>query len=291
MVFIELEDVIKIYPGKLDIKVQALRGVSLTLTKGKYYALIGPSGSGKTTLLNLISAYDQPTAGKIEIDGLGILASLTKDQTQRYHLRDIGIIQQQFDENLFMDWSVQDNIMFPMRLLNRTSYEEQKKKTLELTKFLGLEDKLKRKAETLSGGEAQRASIAVALANDPRLIVADEPTGNLDSSNTLNIVKLFKNIIKDYDTTILVVTHNPLVANNADMAWKLVDGRIEGIYQKEGSESGQELLNHEFTFIDKNGMVKIPEDILQKAKLADSVEIIFNETTKRIEIFLKKRES
>lgn len=288
MTFLEMEEVIKVYPGKNDINVQALRGISLELDKGKYYSIIGPSGSGKTTLMNLLSAYDRPTAGKITIENIGILSSLTNKKLREYHVQELGIIQQQFDENLFMDWTVEDNIIFPMRLLNQTSHEVQKKKVVELTKFLEIKDKLKRKVLTLSGGEAQRTSIAVALANDPKLVIADEPTGNLDSLNTLNIVTLFKKAIGEYGTTIISVTHNPLVANHADIAWKIVDGRIEGIYHKDIHQKDSETLKREYAYLDKDGLVKIPIELLKIAKITNAVEIVYNEKTGKIEISPRK---
>lgn len=283
MTFLTIEDIMKVYPRKRGINISALRGINLTIEKNSFNTLIGPSGSGKTTLLNLISGYDFPTAGKIEIDQIGVISNLKGKRLQDYHLNSLGFIHQDPKNNIIGSWSVKQNIIFPMKLKGGYNQSEYAKKIRELTKIFSLDQRLSFPAKKLSGGEAQRLGIAIALVNDPKLILADEPSGELDSENTKIIIDHFKNVLEIFDTTIIAVTHNSLFANESEVAWEIVDGKIKGMFSS-SKDSITEDKQEYFTYVDPNGALQIPEEIMKKAQVDKKVKIQFNEKTGRIEI-------
>jgi putative ABC transport system ATP-binding protein len=284
MSFLELEEVVKVFPGKGDINFSALRGITLNLEGGFFYSLIGPSGSGKTTLMNLIAGRERPTAGRIELEEIGIISSLKGKKLRDYIINHVGLVRQNFQDNLLKEWTILENIRFPMVLANQIPHEKQIQMAQMLCEELDIHRLVNRKPTAISGGEAQRASIAVALANNPKLLIADEPTGNLDSINTMKIVKIFKDICVNFDSTILVVTHNDMIANHADIAWRIIDGKIVDIFHKDENITISNTLDHQYTFVDEKGFVKIPDDMLKEANIKDSVKIHFNKKTGTIEL-------
>ena len=219
MEILRVEDLTKIY-GKDAAQVTALDRVSFSVEKGEFIAIVGESGSGKSTLLHLIGGVDRPTSGKVFIDGKDIY-NFDDDKLAIFRRRQVGLIYQFY--NLIPILNVEENIMLPLSLDNRKVDKE----TLDnLLKMLGLDNRRTHLPNELSGGQQQRTSIGRALITNPTLILADEPTGNLDSKSSDEIVALLKKSNKELGQTIIMITHNPEIAKIADRVIKIEDGRI-----------------------------------------------------------------
>lgn len=211
---------LKKYYGKGETQVRALDGVDLDIERGKFTAIIGTSGSGKSTLLNMLGGLDTPSFGSVKVAGTE-LASLTSEQATIFRRKQIGFIFQNY--NLVPVLSVWENIIFPIALDGR---KPDKKFILEIVKLLGLEKKLDSLPNNLSGGQQQRVAIARALASKPSIILADEPTGNLDSKTGDDVIGLLKMTSQEFDQTIVMITHNPEIAAMAHRVIRIEDGRI-----------------------------------------------------------------
>ncbi len=219
MEILKVDQLTKIY-GKGNAKVVALDHVSFSVEKGEFVAIVGASGSGKSTLLHLIGGVDRPTSGKVYIDGKDIF-SLDDDKLAIFRRRQVGLIYQFY--NLIPILNVEENITLPMALDNR----KVKKETLNvLIKNLGLENRKTHLPNELSGGQQQRTSIGRALITNPTIILADEPTGNLDSKSSDEIIALLKKANQEYKQTIIMITHNMEIAACADRIIKIEDGCI-----------------------------------------------------------------
>ena len=203
-----------------DKILYALNDVSFTVTKGEFIAIVGPSGSGKSTLLHIIGGIDQPNSGKVCINETDI-ASLKSDKMTVFRRKNIGIVYQFY--NLIPTLNVVDNITLPALLDKR---KVDKEKLNELIKLLKLDNRKAAMPSQLSGGEQQRVSIGRALINEPSILLADEPTGNLDSTASKEIIDIFKYYNKEYNQTILLVTHDEKIAEQADRIIRLKDGKI-----------------------------------------------------------------
>lgn len=221
MEILKVENLVKTY-GKKDIKINAVNDVSFSVQKGEFVAIVGASGSGKSTLLHLIGGVDRPTNGKIFIDGKDIY-QLDDDSLAIFRRRQIGLIYQFY--NLIPILNVEENITLPINLDNK---EVDKKELSDLLKLLKLEKRRKHLPNELSGGQQQRTSIGRALITKPAIILADEPTGNLDSTASDEIVELLKMSNKKYNQTIIMITHDLEIASKADRIIKLEDGKIIG---------------------------------------------------------------
>ena len=219
MEILRVENLSKVY-GKEENKVVALDNVSFSVEKGEFVAIVGASGSGKSTLLHLVGGVDRPTKGKVFIDGKNIY-EMNDDKLAIFRRRQVGLIYQFY--NLIPILNVEENITLPLELDNR---EVDKKALKELLELLGLENRSKHLPNELSGGQQQRVSIGRALITNPAIILADEPTGNLDSKSSDEIVALLKKSNKDYNQTIIMITHNMEIAKEADRIIKIEDGRI-----------------------------------------------------------------
>ncbi len=272
MAFLECNDLIKLYTDEESkIQVPALRGVELTANEGDLVSIIGPSGSGKSTLINLIGGIDKPSSGEIILDG-NIITKLKARELTKYRRNRIGFLYQLPERNLIWNLSALKNIIVPMRLSGRWSYGTQKKRALDLLKDVGLEQRKNHKPHQLSGGEAQRVGIAVALANDPDIVLADEPTGELDSVTTLKIIEYFKQLNKTLGKTFIVVTHDHRFANMTTKAVKIMDGRIIGLHRAidpRKSFSDRE----EVIFVDDHGNLRIPTNIRKEAGIKNHVQL------------------
>jgi putative ABC transport system ATP-binding protein len=218
---IELKNVWKIYQME-DVEVQALRGVDLKIKKEEFTAIMGPSGSGKSTLLQMIGVLDRPTSGKIYLDGVDI-SRLNDSELARLRGEKIGFVFQFF--NLYPTLTARENIELPMLILERDK-NERKIKASKLLKTVGLENRAEHLPSQLSGGERQRIAIARALANDPPLILADEPTGNLDTKAGYEIIEFLNKLQEDEKVTVVMVTHEPDIAKYAERTIHLKDGKI-----------------------------------------------------------------
>ena len=211
---------LKKYYGKGEALVKALDGMDLEIERGKFTAIIGTSGSGKSTLLNMLGGLDTPSEGSIQI-GNTELAKLGSEQAAIFRRSHIGFIFQNY--NLVPVLSVWENIVFPIALDGRKPDE---KFIMEVVRLLGLEKKLDSLPNNLSGGQQQRVAIARALASKPAIILADEPTGNLDSKTSDDVIGLLKMTGKEFNQTIVMITHNPEIAQMADRIVRIEDGRI-----------------------------------------------------------------
>lgn len=221
MKLVEVENVTKIYGSeKLGNEVRALDGISLTIKKGETISVIGSSGSGKSTLLNMIGAVDKPTSGKILVDGEDV-SQMNDDQLSVFRRRKIGFIFQSF--HLIPVLSVEDNIKIPVLLDKKKPDNEYIEHIIEM---LGLADRRNHLPSQLSGGQQQRVAIARALANHPSLVLADEPTGSLDSKNGEEVMALLKNSVAELGQTLVVITHNIDIASQMDRIIKISDGKI-----------------------------------------------------------------
>ena len=219
MNLLEVSNVSKTY-GSGEAAVKALKKVSFSVPKGEYVAIVGESGSGKSTLLNMIGALDTPTSGKVVISGKEIF-SMNDRKLTIFRRRNIGFIFQAF--NLIPELTVEQNIVFPMLL----DYQEPDRKYLEeLLSVLNLKERRNHLPSQLSGGQQQRVAIGRALFTRPALILADEPTGNLDSQNTSEVITLLKEASKKYEQTIIMITHSHSIAQTADRILQVSDGEL-----------------------------------------------------------------
>ena len=216
---LEVKHICKIY-GTGETAVKALKDVSFSIPKGEYVAIVGESGSGKSTLLNMIGALDSPTSGKVLIDGKDIF-SMNEGSLTIFRRRNIGFIFQAF--NLIPELTVEQNMIFPVLL----DYKKPDMAYLEeLLTVLNLRERRNHLPSQLSGGQQQRVAIGRALITRPSLILADEPTGNLDSQNSREVIALLKSASKKYEQTILMITHNRAIAQSADRVLHVSDGQL-----------------------------------------------------------------
>ena len=221
MAVLEVNELTKIY-GEGESKVEALKGVSFSVERGEFVAIIGASGSGKSTLMNQIGGIDKPTSGSVKIENMEI-TEMDEDKLAVFRRRNIGMIYQFY--NLISTLTTEENIMLPWLLDGR---KENKKKLSEIVEALGLSERRKHLPGEMSGGQQQRVSIGRALINDPAFILADEPTGNLDSKTGSEIMDILKYSNQKFNQTILLITHDEKIALQADRIITMKDGRIVG---------------------------------------------------------------
>ena len=220
MAVVEAVNLRKVYMlGK--VPVEALRNVNLRVEEGEFLSVLGPSGSGKSTLLNLIGALDKPTSGKVFIDGVDV-STLNDDKLASLRRR-IGFVFQFF--NLIPRFTALENIELPMAIAGLTK-EERRKRAAELLETVGLAERMNHKPTELSGGEQQRVAIARALANNPRFLLMDEPTGNIDSKNAVEIMRLVTRLNEEKGVTIIMVTHDQRLAKETKRTVHMLDGYI-----------------------------------------------------------------
>lgn len=221
MKILEVTNLCKTY-GKGDTMVKALDNVSFSVEKGEFLAIIGPSGSGKSTLLHILGGVDVPTSGSVVINQTDI-SNLDETALAIFRRRQIGLIYQFY--NLIPILTVQENLTLPLLLDGR---KPDKKQIDTLVKRLGLENRLDHLPNQLSGGQQQRVSIGRALVNNPVLMLADEPTGNLDSENSKEIISLLRQFNKEFNQTVIIITHDEKIANSVDRVITIEDGKITG---------------------------------------------------------------
>jgi putative ABC transport system ATP-binding protein len=220
MAVVETINLRKVYMlGK--VPVEALRGVNLKVEEGEFLSVLGPSGSGKSTLLNLIGALDKPTDGKVFVDGVDV-STLNENELASLR-RKIGFVFQFF--NLIPRFTALENVEMPMAIAG-VGKEERRKRAAELLETVGLADRMNHKPTELSGGEQQRVAIARALTNNPRFLLMDEPTGNIDSKNAYEIIQLVKRLNREKGVTIIMVTHDQRLASEATRTVHMLDGLI-----------------------------------------------------------------
>ena len=220
MEILKVENLTKSY-GKGEAKVDAIKNINLSINKGEFVAIVGPSGSGKSTLLHLLGGVDKPTSGKVYINDVDIYNLKEKDLSI-FRRRNVGLIYQFY--NLIPVLSVKENILLPAELDNR---KIDKDYIDDLLKTLGLKERANHLPNELSGGQQQRTSIGRALINRPSIVLADEPTGNLDSKNSKEVLELLKLSVRKYNQTLIMITHDPSIALQADRVITIEDGTIK----------------------------------------------------------------
>jgi putative ABC transport system ATP-binding protein len=220
-IVIRAEDLTKTYRMG-EVEVQALRGVSLEVKRGEVVAIMGPSGSGKSTLMHILGCLDRPTSGKYILDG-ELVAGLSDDQLASIRNRRIGFVFQSF--NLMQRVSALNNVELPLEYADRS--DEGKGRAEAAIRAVGLESRMKHRPAELSGGEQQRVAVARALVNEPAILLADEPTGNLDSKVGQEIMDLLFQLNRERNTTLLIITHDPRIASQTQRTIKLQDGMVE----------------------------------------------------------------
>ncbi|MFI5412771.1 MAG: ABC transporter ATP-binding protein [Candidatus Micrarchaeales archaeon] len=221
-VSVKVHNISKVYKSG-SIQVNALKNVSFSLKKGEFAAIVGPSGSGKSTLMNILGTIDKPTSGELYIDGVPT-AKMNGDALAEFRNKKLGFVFQAF--NLINGMDAEMNVELPL-MVSTMSGSERKKRSDTLLVQLGLEHRLHLKPTQLSGGEQQRVAVARALVNKPTLVLADEPTGNLDSKSSDDVIKLLGKISKEEDVTIVMVTHNLDLTKHCDRVIHIRDGEIE----------------------------------------------------------------
>ena len=275
--YIECEDLFKIYKVA-DLEVVALRGLDLAVQPGETLAIVGASGSGKTTLLNILAGYDTPSAGRVRVGDRDLLDMSGRD-VEDYRRREVGFVWQQTSRNLFPYLTAIENVSLPM-MLTRTSRAERQKRAAELLELVGLGDRMGHNPETLSGGEQQRVAIAVALANEPPLLLADEPMGELDDATASEVLEVFRGVNTELGTTVLIVTHDPDVAYKVGRVVMIRDGKISTEIRRKVTYERRKVEDDdldEFTVVDPAGRVQLPRDYLDRVRIRDRAKVILEE--------------
>lgn len=276
MNMIVCENIVKIYKAH-ELEVFALQGLDLTIEKGELMAIVGSSGSGKSTLLNILGGLERPSAGSLYVDGQNLL-NMTEKQLKFYKRLTVGFIWQNQVRNLIPYLTAEQNVEVPM-LLNR---RHKTKKARELLELVGLGHRLDNRLDELSGGEQQRVAIAIGLANEPSLLLADEPTGSVDSKTGEDLLNVFREVNETLHTTIVIVTHDPQLSQQVDRVVSIRDGKISSeMYRRKPDEledamrEGAELMegtHSEYTVVDRSGRLQIPEDLLLELGLEDNTQ-------------------
>lgn len=277
------DNLIKIYKVD-DLEVVALQGLDLEVASGEMIALVGASGSGKSTLLNILGGLDTPSAGRAIVAGHD-LSRLNEEQRTRYRGLIVGHLWQQSGRNLLPDLSIGENVELP-QILNGKRASQYKKRSTELLEIVGLGQMLKKRPAQLSGGEQQRAALAVALANQPPLLLADEPTGELDSTTSQEIVSFMRKLNQELRVTMILVTHDPAVASVVDRTLAIRDGRTStetirrnqpdgnGAAKKASAVIGLPAETHqESIFIDRVGILQLPADAMEQVELRGRADV------------------
>ncbi|MBI4338023.1 MAG: ATP-binding cassette domain-containing protein [Chloroflexi bacterium] len=265
-VLIECRDLFKIYKTA-ELEVVALRGLDLAVGQGESLAVVGPSGSGKSTLLNILAGLERPSAGKVRVGDLDLLTA-TERELMGYRRHGVGFVGQVVGRNLLPYLSAQENIELPMAIAGVPSHGR-RVRAQELLEALGLGDKGGRQPHQLSGGEQQRVAIAVALANKPSLLLADEPTGDLDSASAEMVLRALRELDRTFGVTVVLVTHYVGVAPYVDRMVQIRDGRIgtetvvEPTFRRPGDQAQQEYL-----VVDRAGRLQLPLEVVERLGLA-----------------------
>ena len=274
--YIVCEDLFKIYKIA-DLEVVALRGLDLDVRRSEVVAIVGASGSGKSTLLNILAGYDTPSAGRVTVGDKDLLR-MTPNDVELYRRDEVGFIWQQTSRNMFPYLTAVENVALPM-MLTFTSPADRRRRAEDLLELVGLGGRMGHTPDKLSGGEQQRVAIAVALANHPPLLLADEPTGELDDATAAEILDLFGTINSEMNTTILIVTHDPDIAYKVGRVVMIRDGKMATevrrrvTYQRLSGAAETDQPLEEFILVDGSGRVQIPRDIIDRLRIGARARI------------------
>ena len=265
------EGLVRIYKVA-DLEVVALQGLDLVVGSGEMIAIVGASGSGKSTLLNILGGLDAPSAGRAVVAGHD-LSQMGRRERTRYRRRVVGMIWQQTARNLLPYLTAQENVELPMTLDGRKGRKERARNLLDL---VGLGPRADHRPERLSGGEQQRVAIAVSLANEPEVLFADEPTGELDTATSTEVFGLLRRVNEELGTTIVIVTHDPLVSEQVDRTIAIRDGRTstETLRRREVDELGDhQVIAEEFAVLDRAGRLQLPQEYMDALELQRRVRL------------------
>lgn len=286
------ENLVKIYKT-LELEVLALQGLDLRVEKGELTAIIGNSGSGKSTFLNMLGGLDEPSAGKLYVDGRNLF-KMTKKEKDLYKRNTVGFVWQNNARNLLPYMNAFENVVTPMLL---TDEKKRKEKALELLDLVGMSHRKDSKLSQLSGGEQQRVAIAIALANSPKLLLADEPTGSVDRKTADYILDVFRRLNREYNQTIIIVTHDVELSKKVNRVVAIRDGKISSERILKDKYAGnfdagsvnwlEEETQEEYVILDRAGRMQIPRNMLDELALKDNkIRVVFENN----EIKLKKPE-
>lgn len=284
--FVECEDLFKIY--KLaGLEVVALRGLDLKVRRGELMAIVGASGSGKSTMLNILAGLDQPSAGRAWVGGRDLLTMSSRELVD-YRRREVGFVWQQTGRNLVEYLDVQQNVELPL-ILSGSPPAKARARASELIETVGLTPRARHRPGQLSGGEQQRVAIAIALANDPPLLLADEPTGELDSIAAGQIFQLFGELNRRHGVTVIIVTHSPAIAESVDRVVAIRDGRTSSEIIRRVQSDGNVLrvMHDEFVLVDGAGRLQIPGEYLHELDIQERARVQMGEG--RVEVLPGRR--
>ncbi len=270
--YIVCEDLFKIYKQE-ELEVVALRGLDLKVRRGELMSIVGASGSGKTTLLNILAGLDLPSAGRATVGGRSLL-TMTPADLVVYRRKEVGFVWQQTSRNLVPYLTAVQNVELPM-ILEGVDPGPARSRARELMDAVGLSHRMESKPDRLSGGEQQRVAIAVALANDPPLVLADEPTGELDSQTASEIFGIMRTLNQSMGVTIVIVTHDPAIANQIDRVVAIRDGRISTESFRRIRFSGRDayVYHDEYAVVDRTGRLQIPKEFLERLDVKERARL------------------
>lgn len=294
---IRCENLVKIYKTD-EIEVVALQGLDLDVERGELMAIVGNSGSGKSTLLNMLGGLDKPSAGSLFVDGKNLLKFSDKDYME-YKRNTVGFVWQNNARNLIPYLTAVQNVELPMLLKGR---RQRRERALELLDKVGLSHRKNSRLDQMSGGEQQRVAIAIALANCPRLLLADEPTGSVDTKTSNVVLDIFKELNKSEELTIVIVTHDVKLAHRIDRVVAIRDGRTSSeivrkrSYVEELNELGDivrvedenaEDIHEELVVLDRSGRLQLPKDYMEALEIkgGDKVKVELDDEEKRMFLF------
>lgn len=275
------EDLFKIYKIA-NLEVIALRGLDLRVRRGELMALVGSSGSGKSSLLNILAGLDLPSAGSALVNGRNLI-TMSESELVDYRRREVGFVWQQTGRNLIPYLNARENVEIPM-VLNGIGRADAKARANSLLDAVGLSGHERSRPDTMSGGEQQRVSIAVALANNPPLLLADEPTGELDTHTSEEIFDLFAALNGNMGVTVIVVTHDPAIAARVDRVVAIRDGRIatETFRHFEYGDGERTTVHREYTVVDRSGRLQIPKAYVDALDLRERARVFLRDDHVRI---------
>src|SRR5512141_1800155 len=286
--FIECENLVKIYKmgmenGQADasLEVQALQGLDLIITEGEMIGVVGASGSGKSTLLNILGGLDRPTGGRALVNGKD-LGRLSRHALDQYRRQTVGFVWQYGARNLIPYLTAVDNIMLPMTLSGKVG-KKTRARAVELLSMVGLSERMEHRLEELSGGEQQRVAVAIALANKPQLLLADEPTGELDTATAKTIYDLFRDLNKKLGLTIVIVSHDASIAKHVDRVVAVRDGKLASetlrVTVAPDGETHHDEKHHfeELAILDAAGRLQLPRDYLDQFHIKRRVRLEIQE--------------
>ncbi len=268
------ENLVKIYKVA-DLEVVALQGLDLRVDCAEVIAIVGASGSGKSTLQNILGGVDTPTAGKAAVAGHDLTALRPRERTA-YRRRVVGFVWQQTSRNLLPYLDVTQNVELPM-LLDGLGGRSRRARTRELLELVGMSERAGERPEHLSGGEQQRVALAVALANEPQLLLADEPTGELDTASANELFSALRWLNEQLGVTVIVLTHDPLVSTQVSRTVQIRDGRTSAETLRRRTTDGQELVAEEFAVLDRVGRLQLPQEYVTALELERRVRLALEE--------------